>query len=36
MGWLTGAGRASTTLLVTPEEVDEATRMPIHYRPPMP
>ncbi len=31
-----GAGRVTTTALVTPEEVDEATRTPIHYRPPMP
>ena len=31
-----GAGRASTTALLTPEEVDEATRKPINYRPPQP
>ena len=31
-----GAGRVSTTVLVTPEEVDEATRKSIQYRPPMP
>ena len=31
-----GAGRVSTTALVTPEEVDAATRKPIHFRPPTP
>jgi uncharacterized protein with GYD domain len=31
-----GAGRVSTTVLVTPEEVDQATRKSIQYRPPTP
>lgn len=29
-----GAGRVSTTVLVTPEEVDQAARKSIQYRPP--
>lgn len=31
-----GAGRVSTTVLITPEEVDEATRKSISYTPPTP
>ena len=29
-----GAAKATTTVLVTPEEVDEATKKTINYRPP--
>lgn len=31
-----GVGRGRTTVLLTPEEIDEATRKSIHYRPPTP
>jgi uncharacterized protein with GYD domain len=29
-----GAARSRTTVLVTPEEIDEATRRSVEYRPP--
>ena len=29
-----GAARARTTVLITPEEVDQATRVTVNYRPP--
>lgn len=31
-----GVGRATTTVLLSPEEIDEATRTSIDYRPPTP
>lgn len=29
-----GAARVKTTVLITPEEVDQATKKTVHYRPP--